>query len=160
MIPETVEFGKAMPRPEGWTSDDWATPPEIVRQFEQEFGPFDLDACARPETAKAPRFYTKADNALDQPWFGRVWMNPPFSDPTPWVHKASLETRTKRADLVVALLPNATDTGWFHDYVLGKAELRFRRGRIRFLGWRGTPIGSPKAGTVFAIYRAEQIKIL
>lgn len=146
-------FGKAMPRPEGWTSDDWATPLEIVLEFEREFGPFHLDACCRPETAKAPHYYTKADNALEQPWRGRVWMNPPFSDPGPWLEKAILETASGRADLVVALLPAATDTGWFHDFVIGRAELRFRRGRIKFLGWRGTPIGSPKAGTVFAIYR-------
>ena len=147
-------FGKAMPRPDGWTSDDWATPPEIVCEFEEEFGPFDLDACCRPDTAKAPQYFTKADNALVQPWFGRVWMNPPFSNPAPWLEKAVAETLQRRAELVVALLPAATDTGWFHEWVLPHAsEIRFRRGRIKFLGWRGTPIGSPKAGTVFAIYR-------
>lgn len=142
-----------MSRPDDWTSDDWSTPPEIVHGFSAEFGPFDLDVCCRPDTAKALRFYTKADDGLARPWFGKVWMNPPFSDPSPWLRKAIEETLSGRADLVVALLPAATDTRWFHDLVLGKAEVRFRRGRIKFHGWMGTPIGSPKAGTVFAIYR-------
>ena len=106
---------------------------------------------------KAPRCYTKDVDGLAQRWVGRVWMNPPFSDPTPWVRKAHEETSTGSAALVVALLPAATDTAWFHDYVLGKAELRFRRGRIKFIGWKGTPIGSPKAGTVFAIYRRKAL---
>ncbi len=142
-------------RPSDWTSDDWATPPEIVLEMAAEFGPFDLDACAKPDTAKASRYFTKADDGLAHQWFGRVWMNPPFSDPAPWLRKAIDETRAGRCDLVVALLPAATDTRWFHDLVLGKAEVRFRRGRIKFIGWMGTPIGSPKAGSVFAIYRPE-----
>lgn len=32
------------------------------------------------------------------------------------------------------LLPARTDTAWFHDYVYGKAEIRFIRGRIKFGG--------------------------
>lgn len=144
-------------KPQDWTSDDWSTPPEIVHEFEREFGAFDLDVCARPETAKAPRFFTKADNALLQPWFAeRAWMNPPFSDPAPWLRKAIYETEVGRCQLLVALLPAATDTRWFHDFVLGRSEVRFKRGRIKFYGWMGTPIGSPKAGTVFAIYRSGE----
>ncbi len=142
-------------KPSDWTSDDWSTPREIVTAFEHEFGRFDLDVCAKPETAKAEMYFTRETDGLLHPWFGRAWMNPPFSDPTPWLQKAIEETESGRCDLVVALLPAATDTRWFHDYVLGKAEVRFRRGRIKFIGWNGTPIGSPKAGTVFAVYRRK-----
>ena len=142
-------------RPEDWTSDDWHTPPEIVAEFEQEFGAFDCDPCCRPTTAKAPLFYTKEDDGLAQPWCGRVWLNPPYSDPGPWLKKAGECVANGDCELVVALVPASTDTRWFHDYVLGKAELRFRKGRIRFYGWENTPIGSPKTPSVFAIYRAQ-----
>lgn len=30
------------------------------------------------------------------------------------------------------LIPARTDTAYFHDYIYGKAEIRFIRGRIRF----------------------------
>jgi site-specific DNA-methyltransferase (adenine-specific) len=30
------------------------------------------------------------------------------------------------------LIPARTDAGWFHDYIYGKAEIRFVRGRLRF----------------------------
>ena len=35
---------------------------------------------------------------------------------------------------VVMLLPARTDTAWFHDYIYGKAEIRFIRGRLKFVG--------------------------
>jgi hypothetical protein len=51
------------------------------------------------------------------------------------------------------LLPASVDTGWFHDLVLPYAEVQFVRGRVRFIGWEGTPIGSPKAPSILAVYR-------
>jgi hypothetical protein len=50
------------------------------------------------------------------------------------------------------LLPAAVDTGWFHDYVLPYADVVFVQGRLKFIGWMGTPIGSPKAGNILALY--------
>ena len=32
------------------------------------------------------------------------------------------------------LVPARTDTAWFHDFIYGKAETRFVRGRLRFNG--------------------------
>lgn len=142
-------------RPAWWTSDEWETPQGEVDALEAEFGAFDLDPCAREDTCKAAEYYTKEDNGLLQPWYGKVFVNPPYSDPGPWCKKAVEEVASGRAALVVACLPAATDTAWFHDCVLPYAELRFRRGRIKFLGWMGTPIGSPKAGTIYAIYRKQ-----
>ena len=52
---------------------------------------------------------------------------------------------------MVLLLPASTDTGWFHEFVLPNANIEFRRGRIRFLGWDGVPMGSPKAGSIIAV---------
>jgi phage N-6-adenine-methyltransferase len=126
-----------------------------VRAFEAEFGSFDLDPAAELHTAKAPHFYTIEDDGLKCPWFGRVWLNPPYSKPRPWLERAHRATSTREAEMVVALLPASVDTGWFHDAVLPYAELRFIRGRVRFLGWEGTPIPSPKAPSLVAIYRKE-----
>lgn len=32
------------------------------------------------------------------------------------------------------LLPARTDTRWFHEYIYGKAEVRFIKGRLKFGG--------------------------
>lgn len=38
------------------------------------------------------------------------------------------------AEVAVGLVPARTDTRWFHDHILGKAEVRFIKGRLMFGG--------------------------
>jgi phage N-6-adenine-methyltransferase len=129
---------------------------DVVRDIARDFGPFDLDPCATPRTAKAPHFFTVREDGLRRNWHGRVFLNPPYSKPAPWLEKAIEETSRGRASLVVALLPCDTSTGWFHELVKDRAEIRWIRGRVCFLGWMGTPIDRPRQGNFFAIYRAEK----
>lgn len=108
---------------------EWATPPEIFEPLHAEFG-FTLDACATAENAKLPRFYTEERDGLAHPWYGeRVFMNPPYGrEIYAWTRKArDAET------LVVGLLPASCDLKWWHEDVVGKAEVRYIRGRVRFL---------------------------
>lgn len=39
---------------------------------------------------------------------------------------------SRKNTLVVMLLPARTDTRWFQDYILDRAEVRFLAGRLRF----------------------------
>lgn len=48
--------------------------------------------------------------------------------------KHCYEVAEKPGTTVVALLPARTDTARFHDYIYGKSEIRFLRGRITFAG--------------------------
>lgn len=51
------------------------------------------------------------------------------------------QEKDKLGTTVVMLLPARTDTRWFHDYIYGKAEIRFIKGRLKF--------GEAKAGAPF-----------
>lgn len=111
----------------------WATPPEVFDPLEQEFR-FTLDRCATVETAKCAKFYTEAENGLAKDWTGeRVFMNPPYGrEVYAWTRKARLEAA--KGALVVGLLPASCDLAWWHeDVVAAGAEVRFIRGRVRFL---------------------------
>lgn len=50
---------------------------------------FDLDPAHPPMPTNVPckRYYTEQDDGLKQNWHGLVWLNPPFSNPTPWADK-------------------------------------------------------------------------
>ncbi len=111
---------------------EWETPPEIFSPLNAEFG-FTLDPCATPANAKCPRFYTEDQDGLSREWHGeRVFMNPPYGKEIyPWTRKAKLES--ERGTLVVGLLPASTDLKWWHEDVIGCAEVRYIRGRVRFL---------------------------
>ena len=61
----------------------------------------------------------------------RVFCNPPYGRELPkWVKKCYEESL--KGTLVVMLIPARTDTRWFHDYIYGKAEIRFIKGRLKF----------------------------
>lgn len=70
---------------------------------------FDLDVCAPPggvPWVPCERYFTMSDDGLTQPWSGRVWMNPPYSKPAPWVDRFLSHGHG------VALLPFAK-SAWF-----------------------------------------------
>lgn len=121
----------------------WATPQDFFDKLNEEFH-FNLDPCATPENAKCEKFFTERIDGLKQDWGGCcVFCNPPYGRKTvDWVRKAYQESQ-KQETTVVCLLPSRTDTRWFHDWVLGKAELRFVKGRLRFGdGKNSAPFGS------------------
>lgn len=115
-------------RPRRGATDSWLTPPELVGAV----GPFDLDPCAagaeyawRPwETAATS--YTH--DGLTRPWFGMVWVNPPFGDEIgPWLARAAAHGRA------VGLAFARTETDWFFDEAWDKASgWLFLRGRLHF----------------------------
>lgn len=47
---------------------------------------------------------------------------------------AGIETVGQCEGVAVMLIPARTDTKAFHEYILGKGEIRFIRGRIKFGG--------------------------
>lgn len=111
-------------------TDCWLTPPALLDALGGADS-FDLDPCsleARPwPTARA--HYTPADNGLTKPWFGRVWLNPPYS--TELVTR--FLGRMAEHGEGVALIFARTETDSFHRFVWGAATgLLFLRGRLNF----------------------------
>jgi phage N-6-adenine-methyltransferase len=112
---------------------EWVTPPEVFDPLHAEFR-FTLDPCATAQNAKVRKYFTERQNGLLQPWTSeRVFMNPPYGKEIyAWTRKARDEAAMNEA-LVVGLLPASTDLQWWHDDVVGHAEVRYIRGRVRFL---------------------------
>lgn len=113
-------------------TDLWETPKDFFDTLDAEFR-FNLDVCALPENAKCAAYYSPDVDGLSQPWYGNCWCNPPYGRQVGrWVAKAAQSAA--EGATVVMLLPARTDTAWFHDYIYGRAEVRFVRGRLKFGG--------------------------
>lgn len=120
------------------SSDDYYTPKWI---FDTLGLHFDLDVASPPHPTHVPcdRYYTQADDGLTADWYGRVWMNPPFSKPSPWVAKW-LEHANG-----IALLPMAKNCTWLDNLWKSSARLTMTK-RIAFhRGATTTEIAFPTA---------------
>lgn len=137
------------------TSDEWYTPPSIFN----ELGHFDLDPCAarKPLWKIADTNYTADDDGLSKPWFGRVWLNPPYSRPL-------LERFVNRlADHGngIALVFNRCDCKLFHDVIFKKADgILFLKGRVKFYSQDGRQNGPAGCGSVLVAFGKENAEIL
>jgi phage N-6-adenine-methyltransferase len=128
-------------------TDEWETPQELFDALNHEFG-FTLDVCATKENAQCPDYFSEAEDGLKQEWRGVCWLNPPYGrEIAKWIKKASESAR--RGAIVVCLIPCRTDTAWFHDFILGKAEIRFLRGRLTYAN-ANHPAPFPNAVVVFS----------
>jgi ParB family chromosome partitioning protein len=96
--------------------DECYTPGEHMALVREVIGDIDCDpaSCAAANRiVRAKRFYTIAQNGLEQPWFGTLWLNYPYSRPKVWVVRL-LEAYDSGAVAQAMVLTNArTDSGWF-----------------------------------------------
>lgn len=63
-------------------SNEWWTPSRYIDAARKVMGGIDLDPASCKEanrTVKATKYYTERENGLAQEWYGRVWLNPPYS---------------------------------------------------------------------------------
>jgi len=99
-------------------------------------GPFSLDPCAadpRPWNC-AEQCYTEADDGLLRPWFGLVWLNPPFDryEVGKWIAKLASHGSG------IALVHARTEAEWFRPIWLHADAILFLDKRIKFCRPDGT----------------------
>lgn len=117
-------------------TDEWGTPQDLFDELNKEFN-FEVDVCANAGNHKVANYFDEEKNGLDQDWVGSVWMNPPYGRTIKeWMRKA-YESSLAGAT-VVCLVPSRTDTAWWWDYAM-KGEIRFIRGRLKFVDNTGKP---------------------
>lgn len=110
-------------KPNKGATDVWLTPLEIIRAF--GFNYFDMDPCAHPTHKTAVnRFY---QNGLEQEWYGRIWLNPPYSEVGIWLRRLAAHGNG------VALVFARTDTQWAQEILPKASSVFFPAKRIRFL---------------------------
>ena len=146
MAQETLHTVAAIParqitRARTWTGDvEWYTPANFLKGVAEVLGAIDLDpassdaqqACA---TVKATRYFTIADNSLEQRWHGRVFLNPPYA--RGWINAFvdKMISAYQAGDMTAGILltNSATETKWWQHAAAHCDALCFPKRRIRFL---------------------------
>jgi hypothetical protein len=142
----------------GTPHNEWYTPAHILEVARATLGQFDLDPATCPKaqaTVQAENCYTMEDDGFLRPWYGRVWLNPPYCRNAPaygdnragtyhWMQKALREYRSGRVTALIALV-NRSDGEWYQDLATSFSALYQCRKRIRFeAGLPGAETSAPR----------------
>ena len=128
-------------------SDEWYTPRYI---FDALGCRFDLDVAA-PEVGPqhVPCDGWLWTESLDQPWYGLIWMNPPYGKRgalAPWLEKFVKHNNG------LALVPDRTSAPWFQRFAPLMDSVLFVAPKIKFERPDGTLGKSPGTGSaLFAL---------
>lgn len=137
----------------GTGENEWYTPRECIRLVHEVMGAIDLDP-ASAEIAQqhvmAGTFFTEEVNGLEQKWFGRVFLNPPYSQPaiSQFSYKMVSEWEAGNVSEAIMLTHNYTDTAWFQKLALVASAICFTRGRIKFVSPEGE-VAAPTQGQAY-----------
>src|SRR5262249_7627129 len=84
--PHALSLPQRQPTRAGsWPGDtEWSPPPDLLEAAREVMGGIDLDPASSDRqqaqaTVKAARYFTVENSGLEQPWLGRVWLNPPYA---------------------------------------------------------------------------------
>lgn len=135
----------------------WQTPIPLFVALDAEFC-LKLDAAASDDNALCNRYITEEQNTLETPWAdylsipGYAWLNPPYSDITPFVKKAAAESANQIG--TVMLVPADTSVGWFKEAIQTASEVRFiTAGRLAFINpVTGKPVSGNNKGSMLIIW--------
>lgn len=126
---------KAASEGKDYKGDEHYTPEEWIERVRDVLGEIDLDPCScelAQETVGAETFYTEQDSALTKEWRGRVFMNPPYSKPLPFVEQLLAACSTGAVPEAIVLVNNSTDAPWAQSLLECASAVCFLRKRIAF----------------------------
>lgn len=138
------------------TGDDYYTPPEIMAVAHATLGEIDLDPASHVhcnwKVVHAKQFYTESDRGELKPWYGRVWLNPPFSKWSIFVEKTLNELPSLEA--IMLLAATRTMTAQYFAPLLERVDaIGIITGRFAF--WGVTNASAPPDGHFLMYYGRE-----
>lgn len=146
--------------------DTYETPPEIIDLSRRALGgSIDTDPCSNAvanRNVRATCFYTEKQNGLTKPWFGRVFLNPPYGgskEPGAALFTAKLVNEINCGNVTEAITVlnlQSMPTLWFPVVWNNATAHGVWKRRIDFIRPRtatgSKPFSSSKNGTIFSYF--------
>lgn len=134
------------------TAEHYTPPSFLIRVYEFFGGTVDLDPCSNSlesPTVLANAHYTQALDGLSLPWFGKVFVNPPYGRTLmTWTEKLCSEYEQGNISEAIYLVPSRTDTKWTRR--LSAYARCYLDSRLKFTSREGIPQDSaPFPSAVF-----------
>jgi ParB family chromosome partitioning protein len=131
--------------------NEWYTPERFLDAAREAMGGIDCDpasSVAANKTVKADVFFTKKQDGLARKWRGKVFMNPPYSQPLIGAFAEAVCDKLKSGEIerAIVLVNNATETVWFQRMLSVADAVCFVKGRVKFLDAAGGAVGAPLQG--------------
>ncbi len=127
--------------------DSYGTPDWLMNVFSDWFDPCPIGG----------------KEGLEKDWKDKTYVNPPYSNPLPWVEKAIKESNDGKT--IVMLLKVDTSTRWFAKIVEAKARIFWLNGRIKFRQHgsnlekeKWSPAGFPSMLVIFPTKSEHKVK--
>jgi hypothetical protein len=134
--------------------NEWYTPPIYIDAARSAMNGIDLDPASSKlaqEIVKAGTYYSIDIDGLSKPWFGNIWLNPPYSKDLigRFTERLRIAFEDSQVPQAVVLVNNATETAWFQKLASVASAFCFCSGRIKFNNRNGVPANSPLQGQCF-----------
>jgi hypothetical protein len=148
------------------SSVDYYTPPEYIDLVRQVLGTIDLDPASNDVAQswiRAEVYYTKQDDGLTQPWYGNLYINPPYGSPEVrlmaqrFFEKAIACYKSGTIKAAILLL-NRTEAGWYKALQQKVTAVCEVTKRISFIDENGIPQQSPRYYSDFLYLGQEREK--
>ena len=102
--------------------DSWQTPDWLIEHFKNHFDPCPINSDF---------------DGLKIDWRNPAYVNPPYSNPLPWVKKAIKQS--KKGVNIVMLLRVDSSTKWYRLLMEQDVYIAYFNRRIKFKGSNGSP---------------------
>lgn len=146
------------------TGDDFYTPAPLVDAARTAMGGIDLDAASHWQANRIFRirkYYHIHLSAFDNPWEGRVWLNPPYGDNKPWFEQILKYYESQQLTQLCMLSPV-----WVFNTLIAKPIMNLSTGMVLLSptpSFWGHPAGRtgtnhPHAVVYVGLHREEFLK--
>jgi hypothetical protein len=149
--------------PDCWRTPNTAEQPIVDLVKQALGGQIWCDPCADAgQKIPAAVHYSKFEDGLkeSQVWSKTVFINPPFSDPLPWVEKCCLSIARGNVSAAIMLLKSGTVSNIGTGELISKyaSAVCHWRGRINFLNDEGKPVKGSDFDCVL-VYFGDQLDL-